>query len=220
MKPPPQKTIGLVLYDGLAALDIVGPYEVLASLGPHGLNAGYQTVWVAETMDPVPSHQGLTMLPDTPFAEAPKLDVIVVPGGPGQADQMENKKFISFLEEAAEQAEWVSSVCTGSLLLAKAGLLNGKEATTHWMAMGELEELGAIPVKRRVVKEGNFITAAGVSAGIDMGLYLASEIAGAKAAQVIQLNIEYDPQPPFNSGSPEKAPAEIVDVFRPAARGA
>lgn len=213
MRQPAEKVIGLVVYDGIAALDIVGPYEVLASLGPNGLNAGYRTLWVAETLDPVPAHQGLTLLPDVPFAQAPKLDVIVVPGGPGQAEQMNNDKFISFLQEAAEQADWVCSVCTGSLLLARAGLLTGKQATSHWMAMAELEELGAIAVRRRVVKQGNVMTAAGVSAGIDMALTLASELAGPAAAQTIQLNIEYDPQPPFNSGSPDKAPPEIVEVF-------
>lgn len=203
------------MFDGLAALDIVGPYEVLASLGPNGLNAGYRIVWLAETLDAVTAHQGLTILPDVPFSQAPKLDVLVVPGGPGQAAQMENLKFMSYLTEAAAEADWVCSVCTGSLLLAKAGLLTGKQATTHWMAMAELEELSAIAVKRRVIKQGNIITAAGVSAGIDMALTLVSELAGPTAAQVIQLNIEYDPQPPFDSGSPEKARPEVLDVFLP-----
>lgn len=213
MAQPADKVIGLVVYDGMAALDIVGPYEVLASLGPHGLNAGYRTLWVAETLDAVTAHQGLAILPEAFFSEAPKLDVIVVPGGPGQVEQADNPKFISFLQEAADRAEWICSVCTGSLLLAKAGLLTGKQATTHWMAMAALEDLGAIAVKRRVVKQGNIITAAGVSAGIDMALTLAAELAGPKAAQVIQLNIEYDPEPPFNSGSPDKAPPDVVDVF-------
>lgn len=210
-----EKTIGLILYEGLAALDIVGPYEVLASLGPNGLNAGYRTVWIAETTEPLTAHQGLKMVPEVSFADAPKLDVVVVPGGPGQAQQMENGKFISFLKRAARDAEWICSVCTGSLLLGKAGLLIGKQATTHWMAMAALEDFGAIALKRRVVKQGRLMTAAGVSAGIDMALQLAAELAGPLAAQVIQLNIEYDPQPPFDSGSPEKAPPQVLEVFSP-----
>ncbi|MGI8425471.1 MAG: DJ-1/PfpI family protein [Actinomycetota bacterium] len=211
--PEHDRVIGLVLFPGLAALDIVGPYEVLASLGEHGVNAGYRTVWISETLEPVRSHQGLTMVPEVTFEQAPPLDVIVVPGGPGQAQQMSNVAMIAYLKRAGRQATTVCSVCTGALLLAKAGFLIGKKATTHWMAMEELEELGATPVKSRVVKDGKVITAAGVSAGIDMALTLAAELAGEAAAQAIQLNIEYDPKPPFDSGSPEKAPPEILAAF-------
>jgi len=208
-----ERFIGLLLFPGLAALDIVGPFEVLASLGEQGVNAGYRTIWIGETLEPVESHQGLTMVPEVTFDQAPELDVIVVPGGPGQAQQMDNAPMIAYLKRAGRQASVVCSVCTGALLLAKAGFLIGKKATTHWMAMEELEQLGAIAVKQRVVRDGNVMTAAGVSAGIDMALTLASDLAGPAAAQAIQLNIEYDPQPPFDSGSPDKAPPEILAAF-------
>ena len=205
-----ESLIGLVVFPGLAALDIVGPYEVLAHLSA----AGYRTVWVAETGEPVTAHQGLRILPDVTFDEVSTLEVLVVPGGPGYAAQMQNEKMIKFLQQAAAGARVVSSVCTGALLLAKAGLLDGKRATTHWMAMEQLSELGAVAVEQRVVADGKLITAAGVSAGIDMALILAANLAGPEAAQAIQLNIEYDPQPPFDAGSPKKAPPAIVAALR------
>jgi len=205
--------IGLVLFPGFAALDIVGPYEVLASLGANGVNAGYETIWLAETLEPVKAHQGVSIVPEATFEASPQLDVLVVPGGPGQAVQMNNEKMISFLKRSGRRARFVTSVCTGSLLLAKAGFLIGKRANTHWLAREELSGLGVAVINERVVRDGNVITAAGVSAGIDMALSLAAELAGEKAAQVIQLNIEYDPQPPFDSGSPEKAPPEVLAAF-------
>jgi len=208
-----ERMIGLVLFPGFAALDIVGPYEVLASLGANGVNAGYETIWLAETLEPVKAHQGLSVVPEATFETAPAIDVLVVPGGPGQAHQMNNPKMIAFLKRAGRQARFVTSVCTGSLLLAKAGFLIGKRANTHWLAREELGALGAVVTNERVVQDGNVFTAAGVSAGIDMALGLAAELAGVTAAKVIQLNIEYDPQPPFDSGSPEKAPPEVLAAF-------
>ncbi|MGH2772116.1 MAG: DJ-1/PfpI family protein [Actinomycetota bacterium] len=206
------RTIGLVVFPDLAALDIVGPYEVLAHLG-------YEIAWIAETPETVTAHRGLRIVPDVTFEEAPALEVIVVPGGPGYAVQMENESMLAFLRKAAVGARIVSSVCTGSLILAGAGLLEGKKATTHWMAMDRLGQLGAIPVAERVVADGNVVTAAGVSAGIDMALILAANLAGPEAAQTIQLNIEYDPQPPFDAGSPEKAPAAIVAALKGSLKG-
>jgi transcriptional regulator GlxA family with amidase domain len=143
---------------------------------------------------------------------------VLVPGGPGQIEQMGNDALRAYLRAVAETATLVTSVCTGALLLGDAGLLEGKRATTHWLAFEALERLGATPVSERIVRDGNVITAAGVSAGIDLGLLLAAEIAGEDIAKLIQLGIEYDPQPPFDAGSPAKAPAQLVEVMRANAR--
>ncbi|MGH9390987.1 MAG: DJ-1/PfpI family protein, partial [Vicinamibacteria bacterium] len=159
-----------------------------------------------------------TIVPEATFESAPPLDVLVVPGGPGQIDQMENEKFLGFLRRAGEKARIVSSVCTGALLLAKAGFLDGKRATTHWLARDALAKLGAKPVRDRVVRDVNVVTGAGVSAGIDFALRLVAELEGENVAQAIQLAIEYDPQPPFDVGSPEKAPPALVAALRKRAR--
>lgn len=207
------RRIGLLLYPRLTSLDIVGPFTVLSRLP-----APWQTVWVAEVLDPVEDDQGLTLVPDVAFADAPSLEILVVPGGPGQIAEMENDALVGFLRDRAEDGTRVVSVCTGSLLLAQAGLLEGKQATTHWLARDALAELGAIPVSDRVVRDGDALTAAGVSAGIDLALALAAELAGDEWAQAIQLGIEYDPQPPFDTGAPEKAPDELVELLRANAR--
>jgi transcriptional regulator GlxA family with amidase domain len=145
--------------------------------------------------------------------ELPDPDVVVVPGGPGEVAARAGEPVLEWLRDAHEHTTWTTSVCTGSLILAAAGILDGKRATSHWLALDALRELGAEPVSERVVFDGKIVTAAGVSAGIDMGLQLAAKIAGDTVAQAIQLGIEYDPQPPFDAGSPAKAPAEIVELL-------
>src|SRR5262249_44239471 len=147
---------------------------------------------------------------DNGLDDMPNPDVVVVPGGPGQRDQMEDGPLHEWLRAADQTSTWTTSVCTGSLILAGAGLLAGRPATTHWLAMDELAGLGAKPVSDRVVSDGKYVTAAGVSSGIDMALTLAGRLAGDAAAQAIQLMIEYDPQPPYDAGSADRAPAEIV----------
>lgn len=210
--------IGLVLYPRLTALDIVGPYEVLSRLRQVAPGKGYRTVWIAETLEPVRADNGCTLVPEATFVSAPPLDIVVVPGGPGQTTQMGNAAMTAFLTRAAGEASIVVSVCTGSLLLAGAGLLEGMKAATHWLAREALAGLGAEPVADRVVRDGNVWTSAGVSAGIDLALALVAELEGPTAAQAIQLGIEYDPQPPFDAGSPESAPAPIVEAMRQATR--
>lgn len=158
------------------------------------------------------------LVPETTFAEAPALDVLLVPGGPGQFDGMEHEPLIRFVRGAGARASIVASVCTGSLILARAGFLEGKRATTHWLARDALAALGAKPVPDRIVWEGDVVTAAGVSAGIDLALSLVERLHGAEAAQAVHLGIEYDPEPPFDAGSPEKAPPAIVEALRANAR--
>ncbi|MBN4006501.1 DJ-1/PfpI family protein [Nostoc sp. LPT] len=197
-------SIGIVLFPDVTQLDFTGPYEVFAKL-PKA-----QLYLLAETLEPIPSDCGLTFLPDTTFAQAPALDVLFVPGGPGINAKMEDEKFLGFLKTQGKQARYVTSVCTGSLLLAAAGLLQGYCATTHWLSLDLLEMLGVKTVAQRVVIDRNRITGSGVTAGIDFGLALAAELFGEALAQAIQLRIEYNPQPPFNSGSPQTAPAAVL----------
>jgi transcriptional regulator GlxA family with amidase domain len=156
----------------------------------------------------------LALTADLALTELTEPDIIVMPGGYGTRDLMQDETLIAWLRHAHEHSQWTTSVCTGSLLLAAAGILDGLEATSHWMALDLLADYGAIPVSRRVVKQGKVITSAGVSSGIDMALTLVAEIAGPELAQAIQLGIEYDPEPPFDSGSVAKAPPEIVDMVR------
>jgi putative intracellular protease/amidase len=201
--------IAILLYDRFTALDAVGPYDVLSRL------PGAEVVFVAAEPGPVRNETGtLALVADAAFAEHPHPDVLMVPGGFGTRDLLEDEAVLGWLREAHEHSKWTTSVCTGALLLAAAGILDGVEATTHWLARDLLGELGAIPVPDRVVQRGKVITAAGVSSGIDMGLRLAQLEAGDMVAQAIQLGIEYDPQPPFDAGSPEKAPPEIVELVR------
>lgn len=204
--------ISIVAYPRFTALDAVGPYEVLSRV------PGYKTLFVAQTLDPVRADRGLTLKPDGTFAGVPQPAVLLVPGGPGQIEQMENRALLGYLRRAAASADLVVGVCTGSLLLAAAGLLEGKRATTHWLAMDALAALGAEPVAKRVVRDGAVVTAAGVSAGIDCALAVAAGLAGDDTAKAIQLGIEYDPKPPFDAGSPDTAPPEIVEALRARAR--
>ncbi|HET7295547.1 MAG TPA: DJ-1/PfpI family protein [Gemmatimonadales bacterium] len=205
--------IAIVLYDRFTALDAVGPYEVLSRV------PGAQLRFLAVEPGPVRTDNGvLTVLAEHGLEEMPRPEVIVVPGGPGEVAARAGGRLLEWLRRAHATSTWTTSVCTGSLILAAAGLLQGKTATSHWLALGKLAEMGATPSHERVVYDGKIVTAAGVSAGIDMGLALASTLAGETVAQAIQLGIEYDPQPPFDSGSPEKAPAEIVELLRNASR--
>jgi transcriptional regulator GlxA family with amidase domain len=205
--------IAVVLYDRLTALDAIGPYEVLSRL------PGAELAFVATEPGPIRTDNGmLTLMAERSLAEMSRPDIVLVPGGPGEVAERAGGEVLEWLREVDETSTWTTSVCTGSLILAAAGLLDGKRATSHWLAMDELRRLGAEPVSERVVFDGKIVTAAGVSAGIDMALTLAEKIAGAQVAQAIQLGIEYDPQPPFDAGSPQKAPAEIVALLRGASR--
>jgi transcriptional regulator GlxA family with amidase domain len=198
--------IAYLLYDGFTALDITGPYDVLGNM------PGCESVFVAEEAGPVRNESGtMAILADRSLHEVPSPEILVVPGGFGTRLLLEHDPLLSWLRTAHDSTTWTTSVCTGSLLLAAAGLLTGAPATTHWLARETLASLGAQPVPERVVRHGKIITAAGVSAGIDMALRLIQLIHGDTAAQAVQLGIEYDPDPPFDVGSPEKAPAAIVE---------
>lgn len=205
--------IAIVLFDRFTALDAVGPYETLGRL------PDAETVFVAERTGPVRTDTGaLAITADRTLAEVPDPDVVVVPGGPGQTPQMENDALLDWLRAADASSTWTTSVCTGSLLLAAAGLLRGRRATSHWLALDHLKRYGAEPTGERVVTDGKYVTAAGVSSGIDMGLTLLGRIAGDEHAQAVQLLTEYDPQPPYDAGSPRKAPAHLVEEFRSKSR--
>ncbi|MEV5782688.1 DJ-1/PfpI family protein [Streptomyces sp. NPDC052287] len=201
--------IAIVLYDRFTALDAVGPYETLGRL------PGAETVFVAERTGPVRNETGnLALTADRTLDQVPHPDIVVVPGGPGQTPQMENRVLLDWLRAADTTSTWTTSVCTGSLLLAAAGLLDGRRATSHWLALDTLKEFGAEPTGERVVFDGKYVTAAGVSSDIDMGLHLLGRIAGDEHAQAVQLLTEYDPQPPYDAGSPRKAPAHLVEELR------
>ncbi|WP_327698904.1 DJ-1/PfpI family protein [Streptomyces sp. NBC_00459] len=205
--------IALLLFDRFTALDAVGPYEILSRL------PDTETVLVAEETGPVRNDSGsLALTADRTLADVPRPDIVVVPGGPGQAAQMDNKALLGWLRTADTTSTWTTSVCTGSLLLAGAGLLTGRRATSHWLALEELPKYGARPTGERVVTDGKYVTSAGVSSGIDMALTLTGRIAGDEQAQALQLWTEYDPQPPYDAGSPHKAPAHVVELLRSRSR--
>jgi len=197
--------IGMLLFPRMTQLDLTGPYEVLARLPNSKVDL------VARTLEPVTSDRGLQIVPTATYASCPPLDVIMVPGGPGQQDLMEDEAALGFLRRQAAQAKYVTSVCTGSLVLGAAGLLKGRRATSHWNALEHLELLGAVPVAERVVVDGNVITGAGVTTGIEFALSLAAILEGEDVARELQLQIEYDPAPPFDCGSPKSAPRALVD---------
>ena len=201
--------IAILLYDRFTVLDAIGPYQVLSGL------PGAQVAFVAERPGPIRDEVGsLILSAEAGLPDVPRPDIVVVPGGPGQNSQMQDGLVHEWLRAADQASTWTTSVCTGSLILAAAGLLTGRRATSHWLALDELGRLGATPVSERVVFDGKYVTAAGVSSGIDMGLALAGRIAGDDVAQAIQLMIEYDPQPPYDAGSPDRAPDEIVRSLR------
>lgn len=205
--------IAVYVYDRLTALDAIGPYEVLSRLPDSEL------VFVGAQAGPVRTDTGrLALVADAAREEVTAPDVVLVPGGPGQSDLMDDEGLRAWLRAVDATSTWTTSVCTGSLLLGAAGLLEGRRATSHWLALEQLRELGAEAVAERVVEDGKLVTAAGVSAGIDMALTLAGRIAGDVVAQGIQLGIEYDPQPPFTAGSPSRAPGELVELLRAASR--
>jgi transcriptional regulator GlxA family with amidase domain len=201
--------IAIPLFDRFTALDAVGPYEVLARV------PGARVHFVAAEPGPKRTETDvLEMTARESLDDLPHPEIIVFPGGYGTRPLMEDEHVLGWLRRAHESSRWTTSVCTGSLVLGAAGILDGLEATTHWLELDTLASLGAKPTSERVVEQGKVITAAGVSAGIDMALTLAARIAGDEIAQAIQLGIEYDPQPPFEGGSTEKAPPEIVELVR------
>ena len=205
--------IVIALFDRFTALDAVGPHQVLCHL------PGAEVVFAAERRGGVTDEsRTLTLQAQASFADVPRPDIIVVPGGPGQAAQMGSGPLADWLTAADKTSTWTTSVCTGALILAAAGLLNGRAATTYWLALDELRRLGAIPRQERYVFDGKYVTGAGVSAGIDMALALAGRVAGDDVAKRIQLGIEYDPHPPYQSGSPVTAAPDIVETFTAGSR--
>lgn len=201
--------IAILLFDRMTTLDAVGPYEVLSRL------PGATVKMVAKAAGPQRNDTGsLALVADYALDEVTAPDIVLIPGGPGQTALMDDQAILQWVRQAHQTSKWTTSVCTGSLVLGAAGLLQGLPATTHWLAYDALRALGAEPTEQRVVSAGKIITAAGVSAGIDMALTLAARECGAAIAQSIQLGIEYDPQPPFNAGAPSKAPSEIVARLR------
>ncbi len=201
--------IAILIYPRFTALDAVGPYEVLSRL------PGARVTFVAEQATTQRTDTGqLGLLADAALDDLPNPEIVLVPGGPGQSELMEDGRVHAWLRAADATSTWTASVCTGSLILGAAGLLTGKRATSNWQALDQLEGFGAEVVPERVVFDGKYATSAGVTAGLDMALSLAAKIAGETVAQAIQLGLEYDPEPPFDAGSPEKAPAEIVEAVR------
>ncbi len=206
------QTICLLLYPGLTQLDLTAPFEVLSRL------PGVEMALAWKEAAPVTADRGLTLQASTSFAACPQADVLCVPGGPGQVELMEDQEVLSFLRDQAAGCSYLTSVCTGSLLLGAAGLLRGYRATCHWLSLDQLSLFGALPVRERVVADRNRITAAGVSAGLDFALFLARQLRGEEAARAIQLSLEYDPQPPYLSGSPQQAGEETVRRVEEATR--
>jgi cyclohexyl-isocyanide hydratase len=199
MAMPTPFNIGLLLFPHLTQLDLTGPWEVFARM------PGVNNYLVWKDRQPVMSDRGLAIVPTTTFADCPPLDLICIPGGPGQIALMDDEETLAFVRHMAESAQWVTSVCTGSLVLGAAGLLQGYRATSHWGSLDQLSLLGATPVAERVVRDRNRITGAGVTSGIDFALTVAEELLGRDVAENIQLQMEYDPAPPFHSGSPRSA---------------
>ena len=197
--------IGMVVFPGLTQLDLTGPYDVLTRL------PGTKVLLIAETKEVVKSDAGLLLTPDMSFDEAPRVNILFVPGGKGIFEAIQNKKLIAFLQQQAVSAQYITSVCTGALVLAAAGLLDGYKATTHWLSLRLLRLFKVEVLEERVVIDRNRITGGGVTAGIDFGLYLVAAIAGEEAAKEIQLMMEYNPAPPFNAGSPKTADVAIVN---------
>ncbi|POR48005.1 DJ-1/PfpI family protein [Bosea psychrotolerans] len=198
----------MLLYPRLTQLDLTGPFEVFTRFRELELHL----VW--KTADPVRDDGGLAILPSTTFAACPQADILFVPGGPGQAALMEDEETLAFLRRQAASARYVTSVCTGSLVLGAAGLLKGYRATCHWLSLPQLALLGAEPLAERVVRDRNRVTGAGVTSGIDFALGLMADIFGEERARKVQLQMEYDPQPPFPGGSPASASGELVATVR------
>jgi len=200
--------IGLLLFPDITQLDMTGPYEVFTKFP----EAQVHLVW--KSLDPVTANGGMRIMPTTTFAACPQLDLVCVPGGPGMNALLNDEETLSFLQGQAKGARYVTSVCTGALVLGAAGLLKGKRAATHWMSRDMLKAFGAMPVAERVVVDGKVITGGGVTAGIDFALTVAADAFGEDLAKAIQLGIEYDPKPPFAAGSPDGAGPAIVEKAR------
>jgi cyclohexyl-isocyanide hydratase len=200
--------IGILFFPNVTQLDAMGPAQVLSRLP----GAKMHMIW--KSRDPVTTDSGFAVLPTTTFADCPQLDVICVPGGVGQVALMNDAETLDFLRLQAKGARYITSVCTGSLVLAAAGLLKGYRSACHWSVRDELAAFGAVPIAERVVRDRNRLSGGGVTAGIDFGLTLAAELAGEQTAKAIQLMMEYDPKPPFDSGSPEKAGPELVSLYK------
>jgi len=206
--------IAILIFDGLTALDAIGPYEVLSRV------PGAEVRFVGKQQGPKRTDTGgLGLEADLAISELPRPEVVLIPGGAGSRPLMEDPELLDWVRAVHRDSTWTTSVCTGALVLGAAGILDGKRATTHWAFLDRLAQLGANPVAERVVEDGKVVTAAGVSAGIDMALTLAGRLAGDRVAQAIQLGIEYDPQPPFDTGSPAKAPSELIELIRSMERG-
>jgi cyclohexyl-isocyanide hydratase len=200
--------IGLLLFPRLTQLDLTAPYEVLSRMP----SAKMHLVW--KYLDPVESDRGLQLHPTTTYSDCPPLDILFVPGGPGQVDLMDDFETLGFLREQATKAKWITSVCTGSLILGAAGLLRGYQATCHWASRDQLSLFGAEASDSRVVVDRNRITGAGVTAGLDFALQLVAQVCDERTAQSIQLALEYEPTPPYWAGTPQHAPADVVTEAR------
>ncbi|MEP7452504.1 DJ-1/PfpI family protein [Phyllobacterium sp. SB3] len=201
-------TFGILVFPRVQQLDLTGPYEVFASAP----DTQVHLIW--KDLEPLVSATGLKLTPTMTFANCPQLDVICVPGGGGVNALLRDEEVLAFIRRQAAQARFITSVCTGSLVLGAAGLLDGKRAATHWNAMDFLPHFGAIPVEERVVQDGNLITAGGVTSGIDFGLTVLAGLIGQTEAEIVQLSLEYAPAPPFKSGTPKEASAEILAQAR------
>jgi cyclohexyl-isocyanide hydratase len=205
--PNGQLLIGFLLFERLTQLDLTGPFEVLARIP----NATVHLI--AKTMEPVRSDVGLVLTPTVTLATCPTLDVLCVPGGPGVNDVLIDADLLEFVRRQGAQVRFLTSTCSGALVLGAAGLLDGCRATTHWASLDLLASFGATPMKTRVCVDGNRVTGGGVTAGIDFGLYLAGQLAGKETAERIQLYLEYAPEPPFAAGSPDTAPAKVMSAY-------
>ncbi|MEM7253260.1 MAG: DJ-1/PfpI family protein [Pseudomonadota bacterium] len=204
--------VGFLVFPSITQLDLTGPFEVFSRMPGAAIHL------IAPTREPVVADSGLTLSPTTTYAECPRLDLICVPGGPGVLPLLNDSAALEFLVAQSAHVRYITSVCTGSMVLGAAGLLVGKRATCHWMSRDFLEQFGAIPETARVVRDGNVITGGGVTAGIDFALTVVAEVADEATAQRIQLMIEYDPAPPFAGGTPATSPNEVVNAVRDGAQ--
>jgi transcriptional regulator GlxA family with amidase domain len=205
--------VAILIFDGLTALDAIGPYDVLRQV------PGWEVSFVAKEPGEVRTEAGgLGLVADAAIADRPDADILLVPGGSGQRALHSDQEVLDWLRGIDRGSRRTTSVCTGALLLGAAGLLEGRRATTYWQNLDELRDFGAEPVTERWVEDGKYLTAAGVSAGIDMALHLVAEEVAPEMSQAVQLGIEYDPHPPFDTGSPAKAPAALVEAVREVSR--
>ena len=196
--------IGLFIFENMQLLDMVGPYEAFKSISDIDVQL------IGETMQPIMTTNQISISPTCQITTADQCDVLCIPGGNGVNELINNRFVLDFINLQAQKAKYVTSVCTGALVLGAAGLLKGRKATTHWTALDFLPMFGATPCKDRVVIDGNIITAGGITAGLDFGLFLISELLGKQKAEIAQLELQYDPHPPFDSGTPDEAPAKLV----------